>query len=274
MTLLKNCEPPLVAYYCDKKPATYIGPKGGFFIDIKKTSDILILFKKAKNLKEERKEKFRCIFQFLAQTRKKHIPSVFDYENFGCPGCRFYLGFIKEIPMFNHYFISTGFPLLYIGERIAPTSESSKKHADLLKGIKQKGKYVIFDSIENISFDVDPELVIFFCNADILSGLVGLIRFVTDEPDAVLSPFSSGCGSIFSWPIKYYQDGLEKAVLGVFDPAARPYMNKGDMTLSIPYSLFKKILSDYKRSFIYRDKIKSYLIREPIPGWPDLIKRM
>jgi uncharacterized protein (DUF169 family) len=273
MRTLNCCEQPLAAYYSDKKPRVHTGPKGGFFLDIQKPGDIRLLAGRAKNLMQEKREHFRCMLQFLAQTRKKHIPAVFDYENFGCPGLRFYLGFVKKLPLFNHYFISKGFPILYKGERFAPTPASSKKHAALLTGIQQKGKYVIFEPFENMSPDIEPEVVIFFCNVEVLSGLVGLVRFVTDEADAVQSPFASGCGSIFSWPVKYSQGGLEKAVLGVFDPAALPYMPLGEMTLGIPFALFKKMLWGYKKSFIYADKIKEGLIKEAIVGWPDVKKR-
>ena len=273
MSVLSVCEQPLVAYYSDKKPVDYTGPRGGFFIEIQKPKDILSIPGRIKKIMQEKKEKFRCMFQYLAQTRKKNIPSVFSYHNFGCPGCRFYLGFVQELSLFNHYFTTTGFPGLYKGERFGPTPGSSKKHAALLKGIHPKAKYVIFEPIEKRSCDIEPELVIFFCNTEVLSGLVGLVRFVTDQADSVQSPFTSGCGSLFSWPIKFMREGLEKAVLGVFDPSARSYMALGDMTLSIPYSLFIKILTHFKNSFIYADKIKSGLIKKVIPGWPEVRKR-
>jgi uncharacterized protein (DUF169 family) len=264
---------PLVAYYSDQRPVEYIGPRGRFFIDIKKPGDIFSFLGKARNLDNERKASFRCLFGFLARTRTKNIPSVFDADNFGCPGCRFYLGFIDEIPGFNHFFISTGFPGVYNGERFAPTPASSRRHANQLKGIRQKGKYVVFESIERMSFDVEPEVVIFFCNAETLSGLVGLVRFATDEPDSVQSPYSSGCGSIFSWPLKYSMEGSLKAVLGIFDPAARPYLPLGEMTLRIPFPLFMRILATFKKSFIYADKIKSGLIKSAIPSWPNVRQR-
>jgi hypothetical protein len=273
MGVLQYCDRPLAAYYSDKKPAKYIGPQGGFFIALKKPGEVLKLAGQAVRLLREKKEQFRCMFSFLAGTRKNNIPAVFDYENFGCPGCRYYLGFIDELPFFNHYFIAGGFPGLYRGERFAPTPRSSQKHAELLKGIQAGGRYLIVEPLEKMSFPVEPELVIFFANAELISALAALVRFVTDEADAVRSPFASGCASIFSWPLKYGRRGEEKAVLGVFDPAARPYLPLGDMTLSMPYTLFEKMLVRYKKSFIYADKITSGLIKQALPGWPDVRKR-
>jgi hypothetical protein len=73
--------------------------------------------------------------------------------------------------------------------------------------------------------------------------------------------------------LKFLREGSEKAVLGIFDPDARPYLSLGELTLSIPFSLFKKMLFSYKKSFMYTDKIKSGLIKKAIPGWPEVRKR-
>lgn len=45
-----------------------------------------------------------------------------------------------------------------------------------------------------------PEVVVFFATPDILSGLFTLANFEEAEPNGVLAPFSSGCGSIVSYP--------------------------------------------------------------------------
>lgn len=264
---------PLGAYYSNSKPEKSTGPQGGFWVDIKSPADIVSLVSKAGRLMRDKQEKFRCMFQFLAQTRKKGLPAVFDHDNFGCPGCRFYLGFVPELPKFNHYFTSTGFPGLYRGERFAPSPASSERHAQMLEGIEPQGKYVIFEPLAQIPAEIEPEVVIFLCNAETIAGLVGLVRFVTDEADGVQSPFGSGCSSIFSWPLKYRQMGVEKAVLGVFDPAARPYLPLGEMTLSVPYPLFLKMVGSYQKSFLYADQVKSGLIKEAVPGWPEVRKK-
>jgi uncharacterized protein (DUF169 family) len=264
---------PLVAYYSDERPPVWTGPKGGFFIDIKKPGDITAFLARAGNIEAEKQKEFRCMFRFLAETRKKHIPSVFDAENFGCPGCRFYLGFIERLPSFNHFFVSNGFPGVYNGERYFPSHASSRRRAEELSGIRQKGRYVIFESIERMSFHVDPEVVIFFGNPEDIAGIATLVSFVTDDAHSVISPFASGCASIFSWPVKLAQANESKAVLGVFDPAARPWMSLGEMTLGMPYGLFLQLLGSFKKSFLYADKIASGIIRDAIPNWPNIRKR-
>jgi len=273
MEVLRHCDPPLAAYYSDIKPEQCVGPQGGFMVELKKPADILTMATQAKRLLQAKKERFRCMFSFLARTRKEQLPAVFDYENYGCPGCRFYLGFADELPLFNHYFIANGFPGLYRGERFAPSPRSSQRHAGMLRGIKAGGRYMIFAPLDNLPSAVDPELVIFMADAELISALSALVRFVTDEAATVVSPFASGCASIVSWPLMYARRGVEKAVLGVFDPAARPYLPLGYMTLSMPFPLFAKILEGYKKSFIYADKLRGGLIRRALPGWPEVRKR-
>ncbi|MBN1698967.1 MAG: DUF169 domain-containing protein [Spirochaetales bacterium] len=273
MSVFDCCPDPLAVYYTDTKPQGSVGPRGGFSIDIKGPGDLFRLAGKGASLMEEKRKRFRCLFQFLAITRKDHIPSVFDKDNFGCPGFRFYSGYTEKLPLFNHFFTSTGFPMLYKGERFAPSPSSSQRHAKLLEGLMPGGRYLVFDAMDNLPPDVDPAIVVFFCNAEALAGLVGLVRFTTDRADAVCSPFSSGCASIFSWPMKFKQENKENAVIGVFDPAARPYMTPGEMTLSMSYGLFKKTLVAYKRSFIYSDRIKGGIIKEAVPGWPAVRRR-
>ncbi len=273
MAVLRYCDRPLALYYSNEKPTEYTGPTGGFWVELERPKDVLKLVSRAPVIRREQKEKFRCMFSFLSGVRKQGTSAVFDYENYGCPGCRFYLGFIDKLPLFNHYLIANGFPALYHGERFAPTPESSRRHMELITGVPAGGKYAIFTPFESIPSDCEPELIIFMANAEVISALAALVRFVTDEAEAVRSPFSSGCGSLITWALKYARRGEEKAVLGIFDPAARVYLHPGEMTLSVPYGLFKKMLSVYKKSFLYTDRIRGGLIKKALPGWPEARKR-
>ncbi len=273
MEALGSLSGPLVAYYSDKKPDPCVGPKGGFFLDVRKPGDILPFIRRAGKIDEEKKRDFRCMFQFLGITRAKGTAAVFDADNFGCPGLRYYLGFIDRLPSFNHFFTSTGFPGVFNGERFFPSPSSSKRRSLEIGRIEPKGAFVVFEPMEHVSADTEPELVVFFENPETISGLAGLVSFAADDADSVYAPFASGCGSVFSWPMKLKREGAKKAVLGVFDPAARPWMKPGEMTLSIPYPLFVRMLASFKKSFMYTDRIRSGIIRDAIPGWPAVRKR-
>jgi hypothetical protein len=228
----------------------------------------------------EKNEKFHCMFEFIMKTRKTGAPSVFSFEHFGCPGFRFYSGFSPKLPEFNHYFVATGIPGLVDGERFMPSPASSKRSAGRLEGREPAGRNLVFERIDRSAIFDGPacatnvEAVIFFANAEIISGLVGLVRFAADDDDAVRTIYSSGCASIFSWPVQLRRQGEERAVLGVFDPAARPWLKKGEMTIAMPYQLFRKILAAYKDSFIYKPlKKPPKRGADLILGWKDVLRR-
>jgi uncharacterized protein (DUF169 family) len=266
MAALGFCDPPLVSYYTDELPAEYQSPRGGLWIEMDSLKDVVGQIGKLPELNNKRKE-FKCMFQFIRDTRTTGTPTVFDRQNFGCPGARFYLGFVQKLPRFNHYFISTGFPGIYRGERLAPSADSAEIHAKLLEGSKAKAKYLVFQRIDKLPPTVTPDLVIFFANPEIISALAALVRYVTDDMDAVTSPFTSGCGSIFCLPYRYSEQGTNKAALGIFDPAARSYLPIGEMTLSLPFKLFVRLLDTYRESFLNPTPPTGYLIKNVIPGW-------
>ena len=66
-----------------------------------------------------------------------------------------------------------------------------------------------------------PEVVVFFATPDILSGLCTLTNFEEAEPNGVLAPFSSGCGSIVSYPYLEKDFDRPHTFLGMFDVSAR-----------------------------------------------------
>jgi hypothetical protein len=53
----------------------------------------------------------------------------------------------------------------------------------------------------------------------------------------VASPFGAGCTNIVAWPLFYKEQGIEKAVLGGFDPSARKFMKTDELTFTVSWSL-------------------------------------
>jgi hypothetical protein len=281
MRCLGPCEPPLIAYYSDTVPQNHLGPHGGFDIRMDTVRDIAKALLHLPKIIKNKDATFRCMFQYIMETRKTGIPSVFNYENFGCPGFRFYSGYTEKLPSFNHYFVTTGIPGLFPGERFMPRPQSSKNSAAKLEGRTPKGKNLVFarlDSPDQLDKTARQaagiEAVIFFANPEIITGLAGLVRFAADDDDAVRSIYCSGCASLFAWPVQLQLLGKEQAVLGVFDPAARPWLKNGEMTLAMSLDLFKKILASYKDSFMYKHiKSRSKPGGDFIFGWKDVLRR-
>lgn len=86
-----------------------------------------------------------------------------------------------------------------------------------------------------------------------LNGLCSLVFYATGDYNAVASPFSAGCGSIIAWPLVYQQRGEERAVLGGFDISARKFLKTDELTFTVPFPLYKKMLDAMEESALTRD---------------------
>jgi len=268
MQCLQPCEPPLAARYADEAPHPHVGPSGGFDMSISHIGDAVRMIMNMKNALRIKNESFRCMFRYLRKTRRTGIPSVFSRENFGCPGMRFYGGFIPSLPSFNHHFTTTGIPGIYPGERLMPSVASAKRSSQKLEGRKARARYLIFEPFTAVNDTTTVESVIFFANTEVIAALCGLVRFAADDDEAVRSIYGSGCASIFAWPAQLHQDGITAAVLGIFDPAARPWLRPGEMTLAMSYPLFRKITGTFRDTFIYKPvKFGKKRLPELMFGW-------
>ena len=93
-------------------------------------------------------------------------------------------------------------------------------------------------------------MVIFFARAETISGLNQLATFVTNDFEAVYSPFGAGCANIVTWPIKYRQWGRPKAVLGGWDPSDRRFLKPDEITFAVPYEMFRQMAARWQESFL------------------------
>jgi uncharacterized protein (DUF169 family) len=107
---------------------------------------------------------------------------------------------------------------------------------------KAPGKYCIFKPLSLFTDSQEPEFVIFFARPEVLTGLFTQTTFTTGDVDSVASPFGAGCTNILAWPLFYREQGMEKAILGGFDPSARKYMKTDELTFTVPLSLYRKML--------------------------------
>src|SRR5574341_1501771 len=96
----------------------------------------------------------------------------------------------------------------------------------------------------------DEEVVIFFAKPDVLSGLFTLAGFDTAEPNGVISSFGSGCGAIVQYPYLEKDSGNPRAVLGMFDVSARPYVREDELTLAVPMKKFVTMVGNMEESFL------------------------
>ena len=215
-------EPPLAVFYTDKRPAEGFTPEPG---------------------------PGSCIFAGLRKVRQDGGAAFFDAEHYACLGGAYYMGFRGRAPEV-HYFVSTGIPGKMEGERYIKSPEIALRFFEGFPVPRAGGEYCVAKRLPDLADDERAEVVIFFVPPDPLSGLVFLTTFAAEMPDAVRTPMSSGCGSIITWARLEAQAERPHAILGGFDPSARPFIEPELLTLAVPAALFQRMLDDAPDSFL------------------------
>lgn len=196
---------------------------------------------------------FGCVLGNIRRARRKGIPAYFSKEQFGCVGGAFWLGFLKpQTEMIIHY-VSTGIPGKMEGERYCNSPEQLRKIFETVDPELVDHDYVVFKPLHMFSGSEKPTLVLFFASPESLSGLHQLATFVTGDPEVVASPFSAACGSLVVWPMHYLKRGLTRAVIGGWDPSARKYFNKDELSFTVPFELFTGMVNQHQDSFLKMD---------------------
>ncbi|PLX93785.1 MAG: hypothetical protein C0621_06700 [Desulfuromonas sp.] len=229
-------EEPIGVYYADSKPENAFGPKPGPTItrelEEQGEIDMQAVF-----------QNFSCIIGNIWLARRKKGTAFISTEEYGCPGGSFYSAMMKPNLRFIEHYVTTGFEGSPIhGERYLPSPEAMRTFLAKVNPRTAPAKYCLFKPLSLFTADETPEFVIFFARPEVLSGLFTHTSFTTGDVDCVASPFGAGCTNIISWPLHYQEQGVEKAVLGGFDPSARKYMKTDELTFTVPWSLYQKML--------------------------------
>ncbi len=229
-------EEPFGAYYDNTKPENGFGPKPGIPISRE-------LEDQGKLNMQEVFKQFSCVMKNIWLARKKHCAAYISAEEYGCPGGAFYCSMMKPNIRFIEHYVTTGFKGTPIhGERYLPSPEAMRTFLDKVNPRKAPAKYCIFKPLSLFSENYEPEFVIFFARPEVLTGLFTHTMFTTGDVDSVASPFGAGCTNIVSWPLFYKEQKIEKAILGGFDPSARKFMKTDELTFTVSWSLYKKML--------------------------------
>jgi len=193
-----------------------------------------------------------CVIGALVEVRKGRSFS-FNTDSIGCPGGRRYLGFTEEIMPDFEYFLSCGIPGKMEGERYKKSPELVKEIVKNWPNFKAPAPLITFKRWDTLEEEDNPEVVIFFAQADVLSGLFTLVNFDESEPEGVFTPMGSGCSSIVSYPYLEKDSPHPRAVIGMFDPSARPYLPKDVFSLSVPMAKFITMIENMEDSFLATD---------------------
>ncbi|HQM68438.1 MAG TPA: DUF169 domain-containing protein [Bacteroidales bacterium] len=189
-----------------------------------------------------------CIICELAAVRSGRS-LVFNAERIKCGGGRRYLGYTERMRPGFEYFLSCGNDSIE-GERYLRTPEQVNEFMKNQKDLHAEGRNIVFKRWDKLTESDQPEVVIFFAAPDVLSGLFTLANFDQTEPNGTFTPFGAGCGSIVYYPYMESKTERQRAVIGLFDPSARPCVPKDVLTFAVPVKRFERMISLMEESFL------------------------
>ncbi|MDD5570230.1 MAG: DUF169 domain-containing protein [Bacteroidales bacterium] len=207
---------------------------------------------------------WNCLICKLSKVRNGES-LAYNIENIACFGAKRYLGFIEGTRPKFEYFLSCGIPGEMEGERYIRTPEMVLELQKNQKRITDAiGNYIIFKRWDKLEESDNPAVVIFFAKPDVLSGLFTLANFDQTEPNSTFTPFGAGCGTIVHYPYLEKDKERPRAIIGMFDPSARPCVPKDTLSFAVPMIKFEKMIDYMEECFLITDTWKT--VKKRIEG--------
>jgi len=194
-------------------------------------------------------ERSRCFIAYLDRVFKGAALSV-DLDSVGCVGGKRYLGFTETMSPTIHYFLSCGIPGKLEGERYKKTPDIAKASIARSPAFHAPGMYLNARRWDQLQPNDTPQLVVFFADADALSGLFTLANFDREDAHGVIAPFGAGCSAVVYHPFRERSETRPRAVLGMFDPSARPYIEPEKLSFAVPMERFADMVGWMPQSFL------------------------
>ena len=218
----------------------------------------------------------RCFIGDLAAVRRGK-PLAFKAEAVTCGGGKRYLGFTQELrPQFEH-FLSCGIPGKLEGERYKKSPELVTEQLKHQRPFEAPGRYLVFKRWDALEAGDEPLVAVFFAPPDVLSGLFTLANFDEAGPDGVRAPFGAGCSSVVYYPFQELQSGSPKAILGMFDVSARPWVGPDVLTFAVPWPQFVRMANNMDESFLITgswNKVRTRIRHTPTPRMTRMTRMM
>jgi len=197
----------------------------------------------------ESTEGHRCFIADLAKIRKGES-LLFDVAAIGCSGGKRYLGFTQDVPANFEHFLSCGIPGILEGGRYKKSPGLVKEYETRSPSFTAPARHIVFKRWDRVGEADAPQVVIFFAPPDVLSGLYTLAGFDEADLNAVYCPFCAGCGSIVKYPFLEVDAPRPRAVLGMFDVSARPYVPGSTLSFAMPMKKFSAMINNMDESFL------------------------
>ena len=190
-----------------------------------------------------------CVVACFERVRRGHT-FVFGAGSPGCKGWARYTGFSQASGPNFEYFLSYGIPGQLEGERYKQSPELVRRYVENNPPFKAPGRFIVFKRWDRLAPGDRPLAVIFFATADVLSGLFTLANYDRGDPHGVVAPMGSGCSSIVAYPWFEAQSQQPRCVLGMFDVSARPQLQPGQLTFTVPMARLEAMVANMDESFL------------------------
>ncbi|HKL38173.1 MAG TPA: DUF169 domain-containing protein [Bacteroidales bacterium] len=181
---------------------------------------------------------------------------AFGEHNIGCGGGSHYAGFTQKIREDFEYFLSCG-KMGTEGERYKQDPETVRLMMEDFPALRKQDQWLIFKRWDQLTEQDEPEVAVFFARPDVLSGLFMLANFDFIGHAGVITPFSSGCGSIILHPYQEKDKDKPRSIIGMFDPSARPCVKDDELTFATPFNRLKQLSEYMDESFLITDTWKT-----------------
>ncbi len=195
-----------------------------------------------------------CFFKGL-QAAREGTPVALSAEVIGCGGGKLYTGF-SDMPERVPRFVS-------LTEKYKRTPEMVADYVKSLEMPRATKPYLNFVRMDQAESFEGFEGVMFYATPDALSGLCGWAFYDTNEPDAVVARFGSGCSTVVSMTVVENSRGGHRCFMGLFDPSVRPWVGKDELSFTIPMSRFIEMMDTMHESFLFGshawERVKSRL---------------
>ena len=183
-----------------------------------------------------------CFFKGLRMAREGQ-PVSLSAEVIGCGGGKLYTGF-SDMPERVPGFVS-------LKEKYKKTPEMVVDYVNSLGMERAKKPYLNFIRADQAESFEGTEGVLFYATPDMLSGLCGWAFFDSNEPDAVVSEFGSGCSTVVSMTVVENARQGHRCFIGLMDPSVRPWVGKNELGFTIPFSRFTRMMETMKDCFLF-----------------------
>ena len=193
---------------------------------------------------------FSCAIGHVWRARRKKKAACFDREHFGCVGGLFFMGYIKPQTEAIIHYVSSGVPGRMEGERYIESPERLRAIFQIIDPPPAAARHCVFKPLSLFGPDENPEMVAFFARPETLCGLHQLATFVTNDPEAVASPWGAACTNLVTWPRHYAAQGRSRAVLGGWDCSARKFFKTDELTFTVPPGMFADMVARFRESFL------------------------